>query len=177
MEKRQEMQHSIETLRKQKMEQRQEMQLSIETLRKQKMEQRQEMQLSIETLRKQEMEQRQEMQLSIEALRKQIINIFTTTTTKEVEVPVVVSAPAPEPEPTRVGLEEPVFAVNLEPIQELSEEEKVSSSASEPEQSLSVTVNALKRKPSTKKEKRRKLERAASKRLEDLGVKPVCSHY
>ncbi|CAB1449185.1 unnamed protein product [Pleuronectes platessa] len=68
----QEMQLSMEALRKQEMEKRQEMQLSIEAQRKQEMEQRlQEMQLSIEAQRKQEMEQRQEMQLSIEAQRKQ----------------------------------------------------------------------------------------------------------
>ncbi|CAB1417114.1 unnamed protein product [Pleuronectes platessa] len=147
MEQRQEIQLSIEAQRKQEMEQRlQEMQLSIEAQRKQEMEQRlQEMQLSIEAQRKQEMEPRQEMQLSIEALREQVHK-------NKVEVPVVVKAPAPETESTRVVLD--------------------SSSASEPKQSTSVTVNVRKRNLSTKKKLRRKLKWAVSKRLEDLGVKP-----
>ncbi|XP_034462376.1 zinc finger protein Dzip1 isoform X3 [Hippoglossus hippoglossus] len=122
----------------------------------------------------------QEKQQTIKAQREQIRNISSNTPTKVVEVPVVVSAPAPEPKPKRVVLEEPVFALNLEPIQELSEEEKDSSSASErrpepvPEKkpSPSVTATALKRNPSIKKAMRRELEQAVIKKLEDLGVKP-----
>ncbi|XP_062251912.1 LOW QUALITY PROTEIN: cilium assembly protein DZIP1L [Platichthys flesus] len=141
---------------------------------KQEMERRlQEMQLTIEAQREQEMERRlQEMQQTIEAQREQIINICSKAPTKEVEEPVVVSPPAPEPKPTRVVLEEPVFALNLEPIQELSQEETDLSSASEPEQSPSMTANALKMNPSNEMEIRRELEGSVSKRLEDLGVKP-----
>ncbi|XP_069376950.1 cilium assembly protein DZIP1 isoform X2 [Paralichthys olivaceus] len=132
----------------------------------------------------------QEKQQTIKVQREQTRNISSNTPTKVMEVPVVVSAPAPEPKPKRVVLEEPVFALKLDPIQELSEEEKDSSSVSErrpverrpverkPEPapqkkpSQSAKANALKRNPSVKKEMRPELEQAVAKKLENLGVKP-----
>ncbi|XP_040888053.1 zinc finger protein Dzip1 isoform X3 [Toxotes jaculatrix] len=125
----------------------------------------------------------QEKEQTIKAQREQIRNISSNPPTKVVEVPVLVSAPAPEPKPKRVVLEEPVFALNLDPIQELSEEEKDSSSISErrpverkpepvPEKKQRVSASALKRNPNIKREMRPELEQAVTKRLENLGIKP-----
>ncbi|XP_039998510.1 zinc finger protein Dzip1 isoform X3 [Xiphias gladius] len=125
----------------------------------------------------------QEKEQTIKAQREQIRNISSNPPTKVVEVPVIVSAPEPDPKPKRVVLEEPVFALKLDPIQELSEEEKDSSSISErrpvekkpelvPEKKHRVTASALKRNPNIKKEMRPELEQAVSKKLENLGVKP-----
>ncbi|XP_071320762.1 cilium assembly protein DZIP1 isoform X2 [Trachinotus anak] len=124
----------------------------------------------------------QEKEQTIKAQREQIRNISSNPPTKVVEVPVTVSAPAPEPKPKRVVLEEPVFALNLDPIQELSEEEKDSSSISErrpvekkpepvAEKKQRMSTSALKRNPSIKKEMRPELEQAVIKKLENLGVK------
>ncbi|XP_018527128.1 cilium assembly protein DZIP1 isoform X2 [Lates calcarifer] len=124
----------------------------------------------------------QEKEQTIKAQREQIRNISSNPPTKVVEIPVMVSAPAPEPKPKRVVLEEPVFALNLDPIQELSEEEKDSSSISErrpvekkpepvPEKKQRATTSALKRNPNIKREMRPELEQAVIKKLENLGVK------
>ncbi|XP_068575624.1 cilium assembly protein DZIP1 isoform X1 [Cebidichthys violaceus] len=124
----------------------------------------------------------QEREQTIKAQREQLRNISSNPPTKIVEVPVLVSAPAPEPKPKRVVLEEPVSAPKLDPIQELSEEEKDSSSFSErrpvekrpepaPEKKPRVTASALKRNPNIKKEMRPDLEQAVIEKLENLGVK------
>ncbi|GLD64873.1 zinc finger protein Dzip1-like isoform X1 [Lates japonicus] len=132
---------------------------------------------------RQEMGRRlQEKEQTIKAQSEQIRNISLNPPTKVVEIPVMVSAPAPEPKPKRVVLEEPVFALNLDPIQELSEEEKDSSSISErrpvekkpepvPEKKQRATTSALKRNPNIKREMRPELEQAVIKKLENLGVK------
>ncbi|XP_034720322.1 zinc finger protein Dzip1 isoform X2 [Etheostoma cragini] len=125
----------------------------------------------------------QEKEQTIRVQREQIRNISSNPPTKIVEVPVIASAPAPEPKPKRVVLEEPVSAIKLDPIQELSEEEKDSSSFSErrpvekkpepvPEKKHRMTTSALKRNPNIKKEMRPDLEQAVIEKLENLGVKP-----
>ncbi|XP_049919509.1 cilium assembly protein DZIP1 isoform X2 [Epinephelus moara] len=124
-----------------------------------------------------------EKEQTIKAQREQIRNISSNPPTKIVEVPVIVSASAPEPKPKRVVLEEPVSAPKLDPIQELSEEEKDSSSFSErkpvekkpepvPEKKQKVSSSALKKNPSIKKEMRPDLEQALIEKLENLGIKP-----
>ncbi|XP_044044183.1 zinc finger protein Dzip1 isoform X3 [Siniperca chuatsi] len=124
----------------------------------------------------------QEKEQTIKAQREQIRNISSHPPTKVVEVPVIVSAPAPEPKPKRVVLEEPVSAPKLDPIQELSEEERDSSSISErrpvekkpepvPEKKQRATSSALKN-TNIKKNMRPELEQAVIKKLEYLGVKP-----
>ncbi|KAI3365804.1 hypothetical protein L3Q82_000803 [Scortum barcoo] len=127
----------------------------------------------------------QEKEQTIKAQREQIRSITSNPPTKVVEVPVVLSAPAPEPKPKRVvlvQLEEPVSAPKLDPIQELSEEEKESSSISErrpvekkpepvPEKKQRVNINALKRNASFMKDMRPELEEAVIRRMEQLGVK------
>ncbi|XP_022065083.2 cilium assembly protein DZIP1 isoform X2 [Acanthochromis polyacanthus] len=132
----------------------------------------------------QEMSRRlQEKEQTIRAQREQMRTISTHPPPKVVESPVIVSAPAPEPKQKRVVLEEPVSALKLDPIQELSEEEKESSSISErkpvekkpepaPEKKQRVNSSALKRNPNIKKEMRPELEQAVLKKLEKLGIKP-----
>ncbi|XP_023285632.1 zinc finger protein Dzip1-like isoform X1 [Seriola lalandi dorsalis] len=119
-----------------------------------------------------------EKEQTIKAQREQIRNISSNPPIRVVEVPV--SAAAPEPKPKRVVLEEPVFALNLDPIQELSEEEKDSSISErrpvekKPEPAAEkqrVTTSALKRNPNIKKEMRPELELAVIKKLENLGIK------
>ncbi|XP_051283709.1 cilium assembly protein DZIP1 isoform X4 [Dicentrarchus labrax] len=125
----------------------------------------------------------QEKEQTIKAQREQIRNISSNPPTKVVEVPVIVSAPAPEPKPKRVVLEETVCAPKLDPIQELSEEEKDSNSFSErrsvekkpepvPEKKQRATSSALKRNTSIKKDMRPDIEQAVLMKLENLGVKP-----
>ncbi|XP_037318662.2 cilium assembly protein DZIP1 isoform X2 [Pungitius pungitius] len=120
----------------------------------------------------------QEQEHTIKAQWEQIRNISSIPPTKVVEVPVIHSAPAPEPKPKRVVLEEPVSAPKLDPIQEMSEEEKDSSSFSEkrPVEKRSGPTpekkqRALKKNPNIKKEIRADLEQAVIKKLENLGVK------
>ncbi|XP_015233525.1 PREDICTED: zinc finger protein Dzip1-like isoform X2 [Cyprinodon variegatus] len=122
----------------------------------------------------------QEKEQTIKAQREQIKTISSNPPTKVVETPV--SGPAPEPKPKRVVLEEPVSALKLEPIQELSEEERDSSfSERKPLTSKQVTETAkkpkvsasvVKKNPVIKKEMRSELERSVIKKLESLGVKP-----
>ncbi|KAK1876530.1 Zinc finger protein Dzip1, partial [Dissostichus eleginoides] len=125
----------------------------------------------------------QDKEHTIKAQRDQIRNFSSNPPTKIVEVPVILSAPAPDPKPKRVVLEEPASAPKLDPIQELSEEEKDSSSFSEkrpvekkseplPEKKQRVNISALKRNPNLKKEMRPELEQAVMEKLENLGVKP-----
>ncbi|KAM4710960.1 cilium assembly protein DZIP1 isoform 2-T10 [Anableps anableps] len=124
----------------------------------------------------------QEKEQTIKAQREQIRTISSSPPTKVVEIPVTVSAPAPEPKQKRVVLEEPVSALKLDPIQELSEEEKDSSISerkplaskhvTEPAKKPKVTASAVKKDPSIKKEMRSELERSVIKKLESLGVKP-----
>ncbi|XP_024865488.1 zinc finger protein Dzip1 isoform X2 [Kryptolebias marmoratus] len=149
----------------------------------------------------QEMSRRlQEKEQTIRAQREQIRSISSNPATKVVEVPgmvpspwqqelvsifssyFAVSAPAPEPKAKRVVLEEPASALKLDPIQELSEEEKESSSVSERRPAASraepalankqrTPSSALKRNPSIKKEMRPELELSVVKKLEGLGVR------
>ncbi|XP_058479046.1 cilium assembly protein DZIP1 isoform X1 [Solea solea] len=128
----------------------------------------------------QEMERRlQEKEQTIQSQRKQMRNV-SSKPPKVIEVPV--SAPAPEAKPKKVVLEEPVFAFNLDPIQELTEEERDSSSVSERrpvekklepvrERKQNVSSSSLKKDPRMKKEIRQVLEQTLIKRLETLGLK------
>eukprot|EP00064_Thunnus_orientalis_P009635 superscaffoldBa00001238_g9660 len=120
----------------------------------------------------------QEKEQTIKAQREQIRNITSNPPTKVVEVPVIVSAPAPEPKPKRVVLEEPASAPKLDPIQELSEEEKDSSISElrpvekKPEPVPEKKQKVLRKHPNIKKEMRLHLEQAVMEKLENLGVKP-----
>ncbi|XP_077958068.1 cilium assembly protein DZIP1 isoform X5 [Gasterosteus aculeatus] len=139
------------------------------------------MQSSLSELQRQEQKlgrRLQEQEHTIKAQGEQIRNISSIPPTKVVEVPVILSAPAPEPKPKRVVLEEPVSAPKLDPIQELSEEEKDSSSFSErrpvekkPGPAPEKKQRALKKNPNIKREMRPDLEQAVVKKLENLGVK------
>ncbi|KAK2856767.1 hypothetical protein Q5P01_005502 [Channa striata] len=123
----------------------------------------------------------QEKEQTIKAQREQIRNVSSSPPIKVVEVPVMVSAPAPELKSKRV--EQPVTTLKLDPIQELSEEEKDSSSFSErrpvekklkpaPEKKQRLITSTLKRNPNIKREMRLVLEQAVLTKLENLGVKP-----
>ncbi|XP_043966301.1 zinc finger protein Dzip1 isoform X2 [Gambusia affinis] len=131
----------------------------------------------------QEMDRRlQEKAQTIKAQRDQIRTISSSPPTKVQEIPVAASAPVPEPKPKKIPLEEPASALKLDPIQELSEEEKDSSVSekrplstkhvTEPPKKSKVTASAVKKNPSIKKEMRSELERSLTKKLESLGVKP-----
>ncbi|XP_046887067.1 zinc finger protein Dzip1 isoform X3 [Hypomesus transpacificus] len=141
---------------------------------------------------REEMSQRlQEKELTIVAQREQIRHISLNPPTKVVEVPVLVSAPAPAPKPKRVMSEQPPSATKLDPIEEMSEEEKDSSSVSgrpeatrpevkKPEQkqearkqaAASVTTPRVLRKiPDIQRELRPALEQALLEKLETLGVR------
>ncbi|KAM8903330.1 cilium assembly protein DZIP1 isoform 1-T2 [Spinachia spinachia] len=120
----------------------------------------------------------QEQEHTIKAQWEQIRNISSIPPAKVLEMPVILSEPSPEPKPKRVVLEELVSAPKLDPIQELSEEEKDSSSFSEkrpvekrPGTALEKKQRALKKNPNIKKEMRPDLEQAVVKKLENLGVK------
>ncbi|XP_029941780.1 cilium assembly protein DZIP1 isoform X1 [Salarias fasciatus] len=64
----------------------------------------------------------QEKEQTVRAQRDQIKSISSKA--EVTQVPVVVNAPPPEPKQKRVVLEEPVSALKLDPIQELSEEDR-----------------------------------------------------
>ncbi|XP_075873667.1 cilium assembly protein DZIP1 isoform X2 [Nelusetta ayraudi] len=125
--------------------------------------------------------QLQEKEQTIRAQREQLRSLSSSPAAKAVEVPVTVSAPAPEPKPKKVIVEEPACALKLEPIEELSEEERDSSSFSDkkprerkpepaPERKR-VTSSVLKRNNSIKKAMRPDIEQAFVRKLEILGVK------
>ncbi|XP_041835024.1 zinc finger protein Dzip1 isoform X2 [Melanotaenia boesemani] len=131
--------------------------------------------------RLQQLERRlQEKEQTIKTQREQIKSISSNPPTKVVEVPVAVSAPVQELKQKKVVLEEPVSALKLDPIQELSEEEKDSSSISErrpvqkkpePERKPRTDSSTLKKNPNIKKEMRPNIEHSVIKKLESLGVK------
>ncbi|CDQ93408.1 unnamed protein product [Oncorhynchus mykiss] len=127
---------------------------------------------------KEESDQRlQERDLIIFSQREKIKHMSSNPPTKVVEVPVIITAPAPEPKPKRVVKEQPPSAPKLDPIEELSEEDKDSSSVSEKKpvvvmkQPSSVT-SVLRKNPNIKRELRPALEQALLEKLESLGVKP-----
>ncbi|XP_014862014.1 PREDICTED: zinc finger protein Dzip1-like isoform X1 [Poecilia mexicana] len=153
----------------------------------------------------QEMDRRlQEKAQTIKAQREQMRTISTSPPTKVQEIPVAASAPVPEPKPKKFShaqspvcnppfvlaptacsperSAEPASALKLDPIQELSEEEKDSSisekrplsgkHATEQPKKPKVTASAVKKNPSINKEMRSELERSLTKKLESLGVKP-----
>ncbi|KAM6893944.1 cilium assembly protein DZIP1 [Xenentodon cancila] len=124
----------------------------------------------------------QEKEQTIKAQRDQIRTISSNPPSKVVETPVVSSAPAPELKQKKCILEEPVSVLKLDPIQELSEEDKESSSISErrtvekkqepsPEKKQRAAAGALKRNANIKKEMRPELEQSVIRKLESLGVK------
>ncbi|XP_053709091.1 cilium assembly protein DZIP1 isoform X1 [Synchiropus splendidus] len=114
----------------------------------------------------------QEKDQIIRDQREQIKKLSSSQPTKVVQVPVLVSTPAPEPKPKRVVVEEPSSALKLDPIQELSEEDKDSSSVSErrPVGKKPEPVPEKRRRVVNKKELRRELEQALLKKLETVGV-------
>ncbi|XP_059906771.1 LOW QUALITY PROTEIN: cilium assembly protein DZIP1 [Gadus macrocephalus] len=153
-----------------------------------------------------EMERRlQERDRTITSQREQIRNISSQQpVTKIVEVPVIVTATPPEPRHKRIVREEAAPPAppchSLDPIQEMSEEDRDSSSVSEkrrppvvsaesrrpeaaaaatpatpapaPERRERLTPAALRRNPSLRRELRPALELALAEKLEDLGLRP-----
>ncbi|XP_020565981.1 zinc finger protein Dzip1 isoform X1 [Oryzias latipes] len=118
----------------------------------------------------------QEQEQTIQAQGEQIKIISSILPTKVKEVPVNRSPPAAEPKPKHVVLEEPVSTLTLDPIQELSEEDKADSSLSEPEPAAERKPKAaLKVGASVKRDTRLELERSVAKKLESLGVKAKLS--
>ncbi|XP_061546491.1 LOW QUALITY PROTEIN: cilium assembly protein DZIP1 [Phycodurus eques] len=121
----------------------------------------------------------QEKEQTIQDQREQIQNTFSNPSTKVLKVPVLVSAPAPEPKTKKVVLEELISYPQLDPIQELSEEEEDLTSIPEkrpvekksepfPEKKHRVSV----RRNPNKTEIKRHLEQVVMTKLESLGVKP-----
>ncbi|KAJ8003449.1 hypothetical protein DPEC_G00148440 [Dallia pectoralis] len=105
----------------------------------------------------------------IRSQSEQIKHISSNPSTKVVSVPVIVTAQVPEPKPKRVASEQPPTAPKLEPIEELSEEDKDSSSGSNKKP---VVISDLRNNPHIKRELRPVLEQALIEKLESLGVKP-----
>ncbi|CAG04951.1 unnamed protein product [Tetraodon nigroviridis] len=132
----------------------------------------------------QEMTKRlQEKEQTIKAQREQLKTLSSNPPTKVVEVPVIVSQAAPQPKPKKVVLEEPACTLKLEPIQEVSEEEKESSSLAEkkpteyksvpaPKKKHTANPTVLKNSSSIKKDVRPDIEQALILKLENMGVKP-----
>ncbi|XP_061571890.1 cilium assembly protein DZIP1 [Cololabis saira] len=125
----------------------------------------------------------QDKEQTIRAQKEQIKTFSSNPPTRVVEAPVFSLAPTPEPKQKKCGSEEPVSVLKLDPIQELSEEDKESSSISErrtvekkqeptPERKQRAAAGALKRNASIKKEMRPELEQSVTRKLESLGVKP-----
>ncbi|XP_041728474.2 zinc finger protein Dzip1 isoform X2 [Coregonus clupeaformis] len=118
----------------------------------------------------------QERDLIILSQREQIKHMSSNPPTKVVEVPVIITAPAPEPKPKRVVNEQPPSAPKLDPIEELSEEDKDWSSVSEKKPVVkkqpSPVTSVLRKNPNIKRELRPALEQALLEKLESLGVKP-----
>ncbi|KAF7214819.1 cilium assembly protein DZIP1 isoform X1 [Nothobranchius furzeri] len=123
----------------------------------------------------------QEKEQTIRAQREQIRTISSNPPIRVVEVPVAAETAAQKPKPKRVVLEEPVSALKLDPIQELSEEEKDSGSISEKRPAVIKSEPAPARKPKLRTGARRKspdikeirpaLELSLTKKLEGLGVR------
>ncbi|XP_054915032.1 cilium assembly protein DZIP1 [Poeciliopsis prolifica] len=131
----------------------------------------------------QEMDRRlQDKAQTVKAQREQVRSISYSPPTTVQEIPVAASPPVPEPKPKKVSLEEPASALKLDPIQELSEEEKdysisekrvlSSKHVTEAPKKAKMSPSAVKKNPSIKKEMRAELERSLTKKLESLGVKP-----
>ncbi|XP_077406005.1 cilium assembly protein DZIP1 isoform X2 [Vanacampus margaritifer] len=120
----------------------------------------------------------QEKEQTIRDQREEMQNTESSKPpTKVLKVPV--SAPAPEPKPKKVVLEELISVPQLDPIQELSEEEEDLSSIHEkrpvekkpdpiPEKILRVSV----RRTPNKTEIKQHLEQVVMTKLESLGVNP-----
>ncbi|XP_005744291.1 cilium assembly protein DZIP1 isoform X2 [Pundamilia nyererei] len=168
----------------------QEMKVQHESEKNQLLNELSKMQSSLSEYQEQSQRQQQEMrkrlqekEQTIKAQREQIKTISSNPPTKVAEVPVTVSPPALEPKQRRIVVEEPVSVLKLDPIQEVSEEEKDSSSQSNrkvvekkpepaPEKKPRVNTSVLKRNSNIKREIQAELEQALIKKLENLGVKP-----
>ncbi|XP_034145749.1 zinc finger protein Dzip1 isoform X1 [Esox lucius] len=113
----------------------------------------------------------------IHSQREQIKQMSSNPPTKVVEVPVIITARAPESKPKRPVNEQPPSAPKLDPIEELSEEDKESSSVSEKKPVVvkkhqPAVTSVLRKNPNIKRELRPALEQALIEKLESLGVKP-----
>ncbi|XP_037127890.1 zinc finger protein Dzip1 isoform X1 [Syngnathus acus] len=121
----------------------------------------------------------QEKEQTIRDQREQIQNTSSNLPAKAHKVSVVGNAPAPEPKPKKVVLEELISVPQLDPIQELSEEEEDLTTIPEkkpvekkpepvPEKKARVPV----RRNPNKTEIKRHLEQVVLTKLETVGVKP-----
>ncbi|XP_055021536.1 cilium assembly protein DZIP1 [Boleophthalmus pectinirostris] len=115
--------------------------------------------------------------------KEQIKKMASSPPAKVVETQVLHTSAAPELKQKRVVLEEPPSALMLDPIQELSEEDRESSSVSEakpverkpepaPEKKKRTAISALRRNPNLRREMRPELEKSVITKLESYGVKP-----
>ncbi|XP_035769432.1 zinc finger protein Dzip1 [Neolamprologus brichardi] len=186
----QKMEHQLKKQDKKWESRLQEMKVQHESEKNQLLNELSKMQSSLSEYQEQSQRQQQEMrkrlqekEQTIKAQREQIKTISSNPPIKVAEVPVTVSPPAWEPKQRRVVVEEPVSVLKLDPIQEVSEEEKDSSSQSDrkvvekkpepaPEKKPRVNTSALKRNSNIKREIQAELEQALIKKLENLGVKP-----
>lgn len=149
------------------------------------------MQLEMSELQVKSQRQKQEfgrkLQEKEQMIKSQREQIKTMASNKPViETKVLHTSAAPEPKPKRVVIEEPPSALMLDPIQELSEEDRESSSVSEAKQVQKKTErvvekkqrtasSVLKSEPSLRRDIRPELEESLIRRLKSYGVKPSCS--
>ncbi|KAJ8350058.1 hypothetical protein SKAU_G00251880 [Synaphobranchus kaupii] len=116
----------------------------------------------------------QEQRELISSQREQMRRLTSNPPVRVAEPTVIATAPEPKPKPpVTVQIEQPMSVRKLEPITELSEEEKDSSSISEKKTEVKKQppISALKKNPNLKRELRLALEQALAEKLESLGVK------
>ncbi|XP_072317928.1 cilium assembly protein DZIP1 isoform X3 [Eucyclogobius newberryi] len=127
----------------------------------------------------------QEKEQTIKSQKEQIKKMSSSPQAKRVETQVHTSA-APDLKQKRVVLEEPPSALMLDPIQELSEEDRESSSVSEMkpverkvqpalEKKQRTDISALRRNPNLRREMRPEMEKFLMSEIESYGVKHNCS--
>ncbi|XP_035249874.1 zinc finger protein Dzip1 isoform X1 [Anguilla anguilla] len=116
----------------------------------------------------------QEQRELLASQREQMSQFTSNLPVRVAEPTVIVTAPEPKPKPpVTVQIEQPKSVGKLDPITELSEEEKDSSSISEKKTAVKKQppISALKKNPNLKRELRSALEQTLTEKLESLGVK------
>ncbi|KAJ8255620.1 hypothetical protein COCON_G00194840 [Conger conger] len=114
----------------------------------------------------------QEQRELIASQREQIRQLPSNPPVRVAEPTVIAAAPEPKPKPpVTVQIEQPKSVGKLEPITELSEEEKDSSISEKAAVKRQPSISALKKNPGLKRELRLVLEQTLTEKLESLGVK------
>ncbi|KAJ8252915.1 hypothetical protein GJAV_G00206980 [Gymnothorax javanicus] len=116
----------------------------------------------------------QEQRELISSQREQMRQLSVNPPVRGAEPTVIVAAPEPKPRPpVTVQIEQPKSVGILEPITELTEEEKDSPSVSErkPEVRRQPPISALKKDPGLKRQLRLALEQTLVEKLESLGIR------